>query len=99
MHKLVALDDDGDHSLMQVFGLGPLKLDVVLLPARCAAPCELARDLREHIANRHGGGLAHWGVGAGIVADSQPTEEWEETLNKGRALWLAVQRAERGGTS
>jgi len=35
-------------------------------------------------------------VGAGIVADSEPEREWEETLNKGRALWLAVQRAERG---
>jgi anthranilate synthase component 1 len=42
------------------------------------------------------GGRAHWGVGAGIVADSDPAREWEETLNKGRALWLAVQRAERG---
>jgi anthranilate synthase component 1 len=41
-------------------------------------------------------GQAHWGVGAGIVADSDPEREWEETLNKGRALWLAVQRAERG---
>jgi anthranilate synthase component I len=41
-------------------------------------------------------GRAHWGVGAGIVADSDPVQEWEETLNKGRALWLAVQRAERG---
>jgi anthranilate synthase component 1 len=41
-------------------------------------------------------GRAHWGVGAGIVADSAPDEEWYETLNKGRALWLAVQRAERG---
>jgi len=41
-------------------------------------------------------GRAHWGVGAGIVADSEPEREWEETLNKGRALWLAVQRAERG---
>jgi anthranilate synthase component 1 len=41
-------------------------------------------------------GRAHWGVGAGIVADSEPEAEWEETLNKGRALWLAVQRAERG---
>ena len=41
-------------------------------------------------------GQAHWGVGAGIVADSEPEREWEETLNKGRALWLAVQRAERG---
>ncbi len=42
-------------------------------------------------------GRAYWGVGAGIVADSVPEQEWEETLNKGRALWLAVQRAERGG--
>jgi anthranilate synthase component 1 len=35
-------------------------------------------------------------VGAGIVADSDPQSEWDETMNKGRALWLAVQRAERG---
>lgn len=41
-------------------------------------------------------GRAYWGVGAGIVADSEPEGEWQETLNKGRALWLAVQRAERG---
>jgi anthranilate synthase component 1 len=41
-------------------------------------------------------GQAHWGAGAGIVADSEPEREWEETLNKGRALWLAVQRAEQG---
>jgi anthranilate synthase component 1 len=41
-------------------------------------------------------GHAHWGVGAGIVADSVPEREWDETLNKGRALWLAVQRAEQG---
>jgi anthranilate synthase component I len=41
-------------------------------------------------------GRAYWGVGAGIVADSDPQREWEETMNKGRALWLAVQRAERG---
>ena len=42
------------------------------------------------------GDRAHWGVGAGIVADSEPEREWEETRAKGRALWLAVQRAERG---
>jgi anthranilate synthase component 1 len=44
----------------------------------------------------YSGGKAHWGVGAGIVADSDPAREWEETQSKGRALWLAVQRAERG---
>jgi len=43
-------------------------------------------------------GRAHWGVGAGVVADSEPEREWQETLSKGRALWLAVQRAEQGQT-
>ena len=41
-------------------------------------------------------GRAHWGVGAGIVADSDPESEWNETMAKGKALWLAIQRAERG---
>jgi anthranilate synthase component 1 len=41
-------------------------------------------------------GHAYWGVGAGIVADSDPAAEWDETRAKGRALWMAVQRAERG---
>jgi len=29
-------------------------------------------------------------VGAGIVADSVPAKEWEETMNKGRAMFRAV---------
>ena len=29
-------------------------------------------------------------AGAGIVADSVPTLEWEETLNKARAMWRAI---------
>lgn len=29
-------------------------------------------------------------AGAGVVADSVPTLEWEETLNKGRAMFRAV---------
>ena len=41
-------------------------------------------------------GQAHLGVGAGIVADSVPTREYEETLNKGRALLEALERAEHG---
>ena len=41
-------------------------------------------------------GRAHLGVGAGIVADSDPAKEYEETLNKGRALLEALERAERG---
>jgi anthranilate synthase component 1 len=35
-------------------------------------------------------------VGAGVVADSDPAYEWRETLNKARALAVAVEVAERG---
>lgn len=35
-------------------------------------------------------------AGAGIVADSQPELEWEETQNKARAIVRAVQLAEQG---
>ncbi len=35
-------------------------------------------------------------AGAGIVADSIPTREWEETLNKGRAIFRAVALVESG---
>ncbi len=36
---------------------------------------------------------AYLQVGAGIVADSQPEREWEETMNKARALLKAVEMA------
>ncbi len=38
----------------------------------------------------------HVQAGAGIVADSDPEREWDETMNKGRALFRAVSRAVRG---
>ncbi len=41
-------------------------------------------------------GQVHVQAGAGVVADSVPSAEWEETLNKGRALIRAVAMAERG---
>jgi len=34
-------------------------------------------------------------AGAGIVADSQPEMEWEETQNKARAIVRAVQMAQK----
>jgi anthranilate synthase component 1 len=43
------------------------------------------------------GGRAHVRAGAGIVADSDPSAEFEETLSKARALLRAVQTAGRGG--
>ena len=41
-------------------------------------------------------GTLHVQAGAGIVADSDPDREWEETLNKGRALIRAVAQASGG---
>ena len=42
------------------------------------------------------GNTAYLGVGAGIVADSEPEREFEETMNKGKALIKAIELAERG---
>lgn len=41
-------------------------------------------------------GMLHVQAGAGIVYDSQPAMEWQETMNKGRALFRAVQQAAQG---
>ena len=38
----------------------------------------------------------HIQAGAGIVADSIPQNEWDETMNKGRAIFKAVSLAEKG---
>jgi anthranilate synthase component 1 len=35
-------------------------------------------------------------AGAGIVADSEPEKEYEETLNKAQAIFRAIQLAEEG---
>ena len=40
-------------------------------------------------------GQLHVQAGAGIVSDSQPALEWEETLNKRRAMFKAVALAEQ----
>ncbi|MDX1569854.1 MAG: anthranilate synthase component I [Xanthomonadales bacterium] len=41
-------------------------------------------------------GKLHVQAGAGIVHDSDPAREWEETMNKGRALFRAVAQAASG---
>ncbi len=41
-------------------------------------------------------GMAHIQVGAGIVADSDPAGEYDETINKARGVALAIQQAEQG---
>jgi anthranilate synthase component 1 len=40
--------------------------------------------------------MLHIQAGAGLVADSDPTKEWEETLNKGKAVFNAVSMASKG---
>ena len=40
---------------------------------------------------------AHVQAGAGIVADSVPEREFEETQNKARALLRAIEAAEQAG--
>jgi anthranilate synthase component 1 len=42
------------------------------------------------------GDIAYLQAGAGIVADSDPTREYEETLHKARALGRAIEMAEQG---
>ncbi|MBB3275616.1 MULTISPECIES: anthranilate synthase component I [unclassified Pseudoxanthomonas] len=41
-------------------------------------------------------GRLHVQAGAGIVYDSDPDKEWDETMNKGRALFRAVAEAAKG---
>ncbi len=42
------------------------------------------------------GQVCHLQAGAGIVADSDPTYEYDESMNKLKALAVAVEQAERG---
>jgi len=41
-------------------------------------------------------GKVHLQAGAGIVADSDPAAEWQETVNKGMAVMKAIELAEKG---
>ncbi|RYD17831.1 MAG: aminodeoxychorismate synthase, component I, partial [Verrucomicrobiaceae bacterium] len=43
------------------------------------------------------GGTLTYQVGAGIVADSDPEKEYEETLHKAAGIRLAVERWQKGG--
>ena len=40
--------------------------------------------------------VLHMQAGAGIVADSDPAAEWQETLNKARAVLRAAEMAAAG---
>ena len=42
------------------------------------------------------GGKVYLQAGAGLVADSDPAAEWQETVNKGMAVMKAIELAEKG---
>jgi anthranilate synthase component 1 len=42
------------------------------------------------------GDMLSWQAGAGIVADSDPATEFQESVNKARGVAVAIDRAERG---
>jgi anthranilate synthase component 1 len=44
-------------------------------------------------------GTAHVQAGGGIVADSTPKGEYQESVNKSKALFTALERAHRGNRS
>jgi len=42
------------------------------------------------------GGIAYIQAGGGVVADSEPAAEYQETVNKAKAMMRAVEMAEKG---
>ncbi|HEY77901.1 MAG TPA: anthranilate synthase component I, partial [Dehalococcoidia bacterium] len=57
---------------------------------------DTAITIRTIVMNK---GIAHVQAGAGIVYDSVPTREYEETMNKARALLRAIEEAEVLGSA
>jgi anthranilate synthase component 1 len=45
------------------------------------------------------GDMVHVQAGAGIVADSEPEAEWQESVNKARAVLRAVEMARSAATA
>ena len=66
-----------------------LKNDGVL-PIRQGQHILVAGDGGDNIGKQSGGWTLHVQAGAGIVADSQPESEFQETLNKARGMLTAL---------
>jgi anthranilate synthase component 1 len=67
--------------------------------AGCVFYLDYSRNLDSCIAIRTmvvKDGVAYVQAGGGVVADSRPEHEYQETLNKARALLQAIELAERG---
>jgi anthranilate synthase component 1 len=54
---------------------------------------DMCINIRTVVVSRH---RAFIQAGAGIVADSNPVHEYEETCNKARAMMKAIELAEQG---
>ena len=75
-------------------------LEPIMRGPYCGAICYLGlnRESQSSIAIRTAGcrnGVAYFNVGAGIVADSQPAAEYEETLAKAAGFLAALSSSRR----
>ena len=87
-------------------------MPAIIAPERPDTPDAIALidELQTHLESfyppesRHGfsvdrlikDGVAYFQAGAGVVADSVPEKEYQETLNKSKALLKAIEMAENG---
>ena len=75
--------------------LGPMALTRAMCPPG-SIDHEIAKRLPHVRSYVIKDGRLHVQAGAGIVYDSDPEKEWDETMNKGRALFRAVAEAAKG---
>ena len=74
-----------------------MPVEIRLRAGVCVAATVMTADVA--IALRTGvvkDGMLYAQAGGGVVADSEPEAEWQETQNKARALFRAAEIAEAG---
>jgi anthranilate synthase component 1 len=95
------LIDLGRNDVGKVARTGPVKLTETMVVERYShvmhivsqVDTDLAIAIRTAVIRD---GVLHVQAGAGIVANSDPEMEWQETINKGKALIAAVNSASAG---
>ena len=67
-------------------------LDFIPVAFCCGICLEIALEVTQIVLDlSQQSGKLYVQAGAGIVADSEPVSEWEETQNKAKAIVLAVE--------